>query len=121
MKRPFIDFWHLYAPLKQYHNRYLACQRLWDSMDEEACELILTELEKKRTSEPTPDVNEKNPYFFLIDWEPPQPHWLSPKEVGYLLAQRVPLAVCRNPQANCFGTVTRREAEDCRLEVHHFM
>ena len=121
MKEPFIHFWHLYAPLKQYHNRFLACQRLWDSMDEHACNCIIKELEKKQTSESIPSVNEKNPYFYLIDWQPPQPHWLSPKEVGYLLTQHVPLAVCRNPQTNYFGTVTKSEAEQHKLEVHHFM
>lgn len=121
MKPNFIDFWHLYAPQKQYHNRYLACQRLWNTMDERTCELILKELEKRRATEPIPSVNEKNPYFYLIDWQPPQPHWLSPKEVGYLLAQHVALAVCRNPRTNSFGTVTRKEAEEYGLEVHHFM
>ena len=56
-------------------------------------------------------LHEKNPYFYLIDWQPPQPRWLSPKEVGSLLAQHVPLAVCRNVQANCYGTVTKEEAK----------
>ena len=90
-------------------------------MDEQNCELILNELERQRHAEQPSTIHEKNPYFYLIDWEPPQPHWLSPKEVGYLLAQRVPLAVCRNPQTNSFGTTTKAEAEQYGLEVHHFM
>jgi len=121
MKRPFIDFWHLYAPLNQYHNRFLACQRLWAEMDDNICNGILTELEHRRATEKTATIHEKNPYFFLIDWQPPQPHWLSPKEVGYLLAQHVTLAVCRNTRTNSFGTVTKAEAEQYGLEVHHWM
>jgi hypothetical protein len=34
MNNRFIDFWHLYAPPKQYHNRYLACKKLWETMGE---------------------------------------------------------------------------------------
>ena len=90
-------------------------------MDEAKCEQILKELEHNRRAESAPTVHEKNPYFYLIDWEPAQPKWLSPKEVGCLLAQHVALAVCRNPQTNCFGTVTREEAEVFGLEVHHWM
>ena len=121
MNTHFLDFWHLYAPLKEFSNRYLACKRLWESMDEASCEGILKELESQRQAESVPQVHEKNPYFYLIDWQPPQPHWLSPKEVGFLLAQHVPLAVCRNVQANCFGTVTKVEAEMHGLEVQHYM
>ena len=121
MNNRFIDFWHLYAPPKQYHNRYLACKKLWETMDDDSCNRILAELEQQRDTGQRPVVHEKNPYFYLIDWQPQLPHWLSPKEVGYLLAQRVPLAVCRNPQNNSFGTLTQAEAERHRLEVHHLM
>ena len=117
----FIDFWRLYAPLKEYHNRYLACQRLWDAMDEQAHRLIMEELHKEQAERSPPVVHEKNPYFYLIDWQPPQPQWLTPKQVGYLLAQRVPLAVCLNPQTQRFGTVTQTEAKKHGLQVHHWM
>ena len=121
MKPKFIDFWHLYEPAKEYHNRYLACQKLWETMDDSVCDGILKELEHQRSTAQPPIIHEKNPYFFLLDWQPPQPHWLSPKEVGYLLAQHVTLAVCRNPRTNSFGTITKAEAEQCGLEVHHWM
>ena len=121
LKERFIDFWHLYAPLKQYHNRYLACKRLWETMDETVCEQILAELERQQCTESVRTVHEKNPYFYLIDWHPKAPQWLSPKETGYLLAQHVPLAVCRNPQTNTYGVVTKTEAEKHGLEVHHWM
>ena len=121
MNNRFIDFWHLYAPLKQYHNRYLACKKLWETMDDSTCNGILAELENQRRTEQTPAPHEKNPYFYLTDWEPRQPHWLTPRETGHLLAQHVPLAVCRNPKTNSFGTTTKAEAEQLGLEVHHLM
>jgi len=120
MENQFIDFWHLYAPMAQYHNRYLACQRLWDGMEEGDRSLILKELTRKKETEQSA-VNEKNPYFYLLDWQPPQAQWLSPKEVAHLLAERIPLAVCYNPQTNSFGTVTKADAELHQLNVHHYM
>ena len=121
MKERFIDFWHMYAPQKQYHNRYLACKKLWETMDDAVCEGILKELERQQRTANVPAVHEKNPYFYLIDWHKKEPQWLSPKETGYLLAQHVALAVCRNPKTNTYGVVTKTEAEQNGLEVHHFM
>lgn len=121
MEYRFIEFWRLYAPVREYHNRYLACQRLWDTMDEQAHRLIMEELRKEQVEWSPPIVHEKNPYFYLIDWQPPQPQWLSPKEVGYLMAQHVTLAVCYNPQTRRYGTVTQVEAEKHGLQVHHLM
>ena len=121
MNTQFLDFWHLYAPLKEFSNRYMACQRLWEAMDESYREGILRELDHQRKTESVPAPHRKNPYFYLIDWQPPQPHWLSPREVGSLLAQHVRLAVCRNVQADCFGTVTKEEADLLQLKVHHYM
>ncbi|MBQ7540291.1 MAG: hypothetical protein IJT13_04125 [Bacteroidaceae bacterium] len=85
MNTHFLDFWHLYAPLREYSNRYLACKRLWESMDEVSCEGILKELEYERQTESVPKVHEKNPYFYLIDWQPPQPRWLRGDEEGDLV------------------------------------
>ena len=121
MKNEFIDFWRLYAPQKEFKNRYQACEKVWGQMDEQKRRLILSELMKERTENSSLLVHKKNPYFFLVDWQPPQPHWLTPAEVGHLLAQKVALAVCRNTATNRFGTVTRAEAESYGLEVHHYM
>ena len=120
MDNHFLDFWHLYAPKKEYHNRFIASRKLWESMDRSICEQILEELRREAREQPG-IVHEKNPYFYLIDWQPPQPQWLSPKEVGYLLAQHVSLAVCLNPQTGRYGTVTHQEAMKHGLQVHHWM
>lgn len=121
MEYRFIEFWRLYAPAREFHNRYLACRRLWDGMDKPARRLILEELRKEQTERSPLVVHEKNPYFYLTDWQQPQPQWLSPREVGYLMAQHVTLAVCFNPQTQRYGTVTQEEAQRYGLQVHHFM
>ena len=42
MELTFINFWHLYAPRKEFSNRYRACERLWQAMDEKRRALIIT-------------------------------------------------------------------------------
>lgn len=121
MSSPFIDFWRLYAPRKVYANRYRACERLWLAIDENRRSMIMRDLRREQTERSPPRPRAKNPYFYLIDWEPPQPHWLTPAQTGHLLGQGIPLAVCCNPQTNRFGTVTRDEAQQLQLEVHHYM
>ena len=116
----FIDFWHKYAPMAEFKNRYRACEKMWNTFDEQKRRLIMLGLEKECTDR-SPPVRKKNPYFYLLDWQPPQPQWLTPAETGHLLAEHIPLAVCRNPETQRFGTVTREEADLFALEVHHYM
>lgn len=120
MEADFITFWHLYAPDKQFSNRYRACERLWNAKEEKSRTLILRELEKEQVGDHPPG-HTKNPYFYLVDWTPPKAHWLTPMETGHLLAQGIPLAVCRNPETQRFGTVTKEDADTHGLEVHHYM
>lgn len=120
MEPSFINFWHLYAPPKKFANRFRACERLWLAMDEKRRMQILRELENELT-ERSPPSHSKNPYFYLTDWEPPQPQWLSPAQTGHLLAKGISLAVCRNPKTGFFGTVTKEDADRHGLEVHHYM
>ena len=120
MDTQFITFWHLYAPLKQFANRYRACEQLWAAKDESTREGIIRTLHKERL-ERSPPPHLKNPYFYLTDWEPPKPHWLTPIETGHALRNGTHLAVCLNPDTQRFGTVTRTEAEEHHLQIHHFM
>lgn len=119
METAFINFWRSYAPQKEFANRYRACERLWLAMDEKQRTQIMHELENEQKQRAPP--HSKNPYFYLIDWKPPKPQWLTPQQTGHLLAQGVALAVCRNPETGRFGTVMRVEAEIHGLEVHHYM
>ena len=120
MEYKFIDFWHMYAPKREYKNRYQCCEKVWNAMERQKRRLIMVGLEKER-AERSPPVHRKNPYFYLLDWQPPRPHWLTPAETGHLLAQHIPIAVCRNPETQLYGTVTKDEAELYALEVHHYM
>ena len=120
MKADFMDYWRLYAPQRQYSNRFLACRRLWEAMDCDTCNAIVRELEQRHIREPTA-VHEKNPYFYLTDWQPPQPEWLTPAQTSRLMAERVPLAVAYDPHSQTYRTCTRSEADSYGLKVHHYM
>ena len=66
MEYKFIDFWHLYAPQKEFKNRYQCCERVWNVLDERKQRLIMLQLEKEQTADP-PVLHKKNPYFFLTE------------------------------------------------------
>jgi len=110
MTTDFILFWRLYAPLRDYSNRYRACERLWNAMDEHAKALILRQLGKEN-AERSPPERRKNPYFFLIDWQPPQPTNYNgralQKGVRYVIAL----------WDGKWGTYTEEEARAYGMEV----
>jgi len=89
MNTDFIRFWRLYAPSRDYCNRYRACEQLWNAMDQHTRALILRQLEKEQ-AERSPPEHRKNPYFFLTDWQPPQPTNYNGrtlrKDVRYVIA-----------------------------------
>ena len=43
----FNTFWHLYAPQKQFANRYRACEQLWAAKDEPTRELIIRTYQRR--------------------------------------------------------------------------
>ena len=116
----FYHFWTLYAPLPEFRNRYKACERLWDSMNPRTKTLIVDELEQHAERSP-PEQHGKNPYFFLLDWQPPKPQWLTPNETARLLAQHIPLAVALDTQTNSYKVCTKEQAQKLALMVHHYM
>ena len=59
MDTQFITFWHLYAPLKQFSNRYRACEQLWATKDESTREGIIRTLHKERLERsPVPTIEQ---------------------------------------------------------------
>ena len=117
----FYVFWQLFAPEKEFSNRYRACEQLWHGMNESSRRMIFAELKSRSCEKGLRRAGKKNPYFYLADWRPRGVSWLQPAEIGRLLDQEVPLAVCRNPDTGRYGTVTKEEAELFGLEVHHEM
>ena len=119
MPSNFNEFWRLYAPPKEYYNRYQACRKYWEGLSAERREQILRSLREECVAPCWQEGGRKNPYFYLVDWQPPQPRWLTPNEVWYLQTQHIPLAVCRDPQSGRYGTLVKTEAEKHGLEIHH--
>lgn len=121
MNVSFYDFWQLYHPQAEFKNRYRACEQLWNAKTDKARHMIINQLRQGPSATVSKPAHRKNPYFYLADWRPPKPHWLTPAETGRLLAQQVPLAVCLNPDTHRYGTLLRTEAEEQDLEIHHLM
>ena len=119
----FYAFWRLYAPAKEFHNRYRACEQLWNTKDERTRKLILRRLCQTGAGgdKQLSGRKKKNPYFYLIDWRPPQPQWLTPGEQYRAMCRGEPMAVAFDPVTQTYKTCTRAEAEEFGLQVHHFM
>ena len=50
MTHLFYDFWRMYEPLPEYRNRYQACEKLWNDMDELHRHRILYQLQTEQSS-----------------------------------------------------------------------
>ena len=120
MENSFYDFWRLYAPPPEYRNRYRACEKVWNGMDEPRRHRIIYQLQREQMPDGPGKVHTANPYFYLIRADP-QPYWLTPAQVGNALAEHIPLAVALDPATKTYKTCTRSEAEIFALDVHHFM
>ena len=76
----FKDFWASFIVPVEYENRKNACRNLWATFSDVKKNTILCELqslcEEGRTTE------ERNPYFYLNNYEEPQPVFLRGDEGG---------------------------------------
>ena len=120
MTHLFYDFWRMYEPLPEYRNRYRACEKLWNDMDELRRHRILYQLQAEQSSSGERKPHTANPYFYLIRADP-QPQWLTPAQTGYALAQHTPLAVALDSKTQTYKICTRADAEAYGLTIHHFM
>ncbi len=120
MDNSFYDFWRLYAPLPEYRNRYRACEKLWNDMDNLRRRRIIYHLHTEQTAGGQSKNHTANPYFYLIRADP-QPQWLTPAQTGCALAQHIPLAVALDDATQTYKTCTRADAEAYGLTIHHFM
>ena len=120
MEHLFYDFWRLYAPQPEYRNRYRACEKLWNDMEDSRRRRILYHLQTEQSPSGEPKPHTANPYFYLIRADP-QPDWLTPVQVGNALAEHVPLAVALDPTTKTYKTCTRIDADAYGLTIHHIM
>ena len=120
MENSFYDFWRLYAPKSEFRNRYRACEKLWNDMDDLRRRRILYHLQTEQTAAGEHQPHAANPYFYLIRADP-QPNWLTPAQVANALARHTPLAVAWDTATQTYKTCTRFEAEAYGLTIHHLM
>ena len=76
----FKDFWASFIVPVEYENRKYACRNLWANFSDVKKNAILCELQ--RLCEEGRTTEERNPYFYLNNYEEPQPVFLRGDEVG---------------------------------------
>ena len=99
----FKDFWISFIVPVEYENRKNACRNLWASFSDVKKDAILCELqslcEEGRLTE------ERNPYFFLNNYEEPKPVFLRGDEGGDIVQVRYNGAykLCTRATMELFG------------------
>lgn len=99
----FKDFWASFIVPVEYENRKNACRNLWATFSDVKKNAILCELqslcEEGRTTE------ERNPYFYLNNYEEPQPLFLRGDEGGDIVQVRYngTFKLCTRATMELFG------------------
>ena len=99
----FKDFWASFIVPVEYENRKNACRNLWATFSDVKKNTILCELqslcEEGRTTE------ERNPYFYLNNYEEPQPVFLRGDEGGDIVQVRYngTYKLCHRATMELFG------------------
>ena len=99
----FKDFWASFIVPVEYENRKNACRNLWATFTDVKKNAILCELqslcEEGRTTE------ERNPYFYLNNYEEPHPVFLRGDETGDIVQVRYNGAykLCTRATMELFG------------------
>ena len=99
----FKDFWASFIVPVEYENRKNACRNLWANFSDVKKNAIICELqslcEEGRTTE------ERNPYFYLNNYEEPQPVFLRGDETGDIVQVRYngTFKLCTRATMELFG------------------
>lgn len=99
----FKDFWASFIVPVEYENRKNACRNLWATFSDVKKNTILCELqslcEEGRTTE------QRNPYFYLNNYEEPQPVFLRGDEGGDIVQVRYngTYKLCHRATMELFG------------------
>lgn len=82
----FKDFWISFVVPVEYENRKNACRNLWATFSDVKKDAILCELQS--LCEEGRMTEERNPYFFLNNYEEPKPVFLRGDESGDIVQVR---------------------------------
>lgn len=105
----FKDFWASFIVPVEYENRKNACRNLWANFSDVKKNTILCELqslcEEGRTTE------ERNPYFYLNNYEEPQPVFLRGDEGGDIVQVKYngTYKLCTRATMELFGLEWNRD------------
>ena len=105
----FKDFWASFIVPVEYENRKNACRNLWATFSDVKKNTILCELqslcEEGRTTE------ERNPYFYLNNYEEPQPVFLRGDEGGDIVQVKYngTYKLCHRATMELFGLEWNRD------------
>ena len=99
----FKDFWISFIVPVEYENRKNACRNLWATFSDVKKDAILCELQS--LCEEGRMTEERNPYFFLNNYEEPKPVFLRGDESGDIVQVRYNGAykLCTRETMNKFG------------------
>lgn len=124
----FDVFWNAYNPEREHRKLKSACRKVWEKLPPDWKKLAI-----ETASTHAPD---RSPYWFLADEDflprvgtrkldkeavVRKPHWLTPEEVESAWRSGIELVVCKNKETDRFGTVTKHDAEEFNLVIHHKM
>ena len=105
----FKDFWASFIVPVEYENRKNACRNLWATFSDVKKNTILCELqslcEEGRTTE------QRNPYFYLNNYEEPQPVFLRGDEGGDIVQVKYngTYKLCHRATMELFGLEWNRD------------
>ena len=99
----FKDFWISFIVPVEYENRKNACRNLWATFSDVKKDAILCELQS--LCEEGRMTEERNPYFFLNNYDEPKPVFLRGDESGDIVQVRYNGAykLCTRETMNKFG------------------
>ena len=101
----FMDFWFLFSAPKEMLNRETACRRLWESQTFSRAkkQAIMKELTDHQMNGTL--TEERNPYFYLNNYEEPKPVFLRGDEPGDIVQVRYNGAykLCTRETMELFG------------------
>ena len=99
----FKDFWISFVVPVEYENRKNACRNLWATFSDVKKDAILCELQS--LCEEGRMTEERNPYFFLNNYEEPKPVFLRGDESGDIVQVRYNGAykLCTRATMELFG------------------